>query len=374
MEPALGNGFADLHGRGEKSDGGVNALEEKLKDRIKREGPLTYEAFLDVVLYDHEGGYYKEGKRLRKDYYTSPEIHPVFGKTIATYVENIRVSCGRDKMSVIELGGGSGLLADQIVSGCMHPGSLDYFIIERGKKKETGHIAWVDDLCDLTPIDGLTVIIANEFFDALPFHRVLRTEHGLEEIYVDFADGFAELLSPLSPPVDAFLRSYPLFLNLHQSSEVTIRAGEILSRLTGIVGEGLLLVLDYGYHNEDLAHGRFFDGSTIGYKDFRIREDMFRDLGSMDITHHVNFDHLGAILRGLGWRKVGEIEQYRFLINIGMLQQMMMLPDAERAPAKTLINPQGLGSMISVLGFTKDLSCDVPGFKPKNIFRQAEKI
>jgi SAM-dependent MidA family methyltransferase len=174
--------------------------------------------------------------------------------------------------------------------------------------------------------------------------------------------------------VDSFLRSYPLFLNLHQSSEVAIRAGEILSRLTGIVGEGLLLVLDYGYHNEDLAHGRFFDGSTIGYKDFRIREDMFRDLGSMDITHHVNFDHLGATLRGLGWRKVGEIEQYRFLINIGMLQQMMLLPDAERAPAKTLINPQGLGSMISVLGFTKDLSCDVPGFKPKNIFRQAEKI
>ncbi len=349
-------------------------LEHKLKGRIKRDGPLTFEAFLDVVLYDHEGGYYKEGKRLRKDYYTSPEIHPVFGKTIATYVDDIRVSCGRDKMSIIELGGGSGLLADQIVSGSADRESLDYFLVERGRKEKTDHIVWVDDLCDLTPIDGLTVIIANEFFDALPFHRVLRTERGLEEIYVDFADGFAELLSQLSPPVDSFLRSYPLFLNLHQSSEVTIRAAEILSRLTGIVGEGLLLVLDYGYHNEDLAHGRFFDGSTIGYKDFRIREDMFRDLGSMDITHHVNFDHLCAILRGLGWRKAGEIEQYRFLINIGMLQQMMLLPDVERAPAKPLINPQGLGSMISVLGFTKDLSCDVPGFKPKNIFRQAEKI
>ncbi len=61
-------------------------LEEKLKGRIKREGPLTYETFLDIVLYDEQEGYYKEGKRLRKDYYTSPEIHPVFGKTIATYL------------------------------------------------------------------------------------------------------------------------------------------------------------------------------------------------------------------------------------------------------------------------------------------------
>ena len=222
--------------------------------------------------------------------------------------------------------------------------------------------------------DGLTVIVANEFFDALPFHRVVRTDDGLEEIYVDFADGFAELLGPLSPSVDAFLRSYPLFLNLHQSSEVTIRTAEILSRLNGIVGEGLLLVFDYGYHAEDLAHGRFFDGSTIGYKEFRIRVDMFHDFGSMDITHHVNFDHLCAILHDLGWGKAGEIEQYRFLINSGMLEQMMMLPDAERVPAKTLINPQGLGSMISVLGFTKNLSCDVPGFKPKDFFYQAEKI
>ena len=93
---------------------------------------------------------------------------------------------------------------------------------------------------------------------------------------------------------------------------------------------------------------------------------MFSDLGGMDITHHVNFDHLCAILHGLGWEKAGEIEQYRFLITIGVLEQMMMLPEAERAPAKTLIDPQGLGSMTSVLGFTKNLPCDVPGFKPKN--------
>ena len=346
----------------------MNALEQKLRDRIKREGPLTYEAFLDVVLYDEEQGYYREGKRFRKDYYTSPEIHPVFGKTLATYVEKIQASCDRDRVTIIELGGGAGALADQIVSSRARGSNVDYFIVERGRKRETGHAVWVNDLCDLVPIKGLTIVMANEFFDALSFHRVVMSEGGLQEIYVDFADGFAELLDALSPAVDSFLKSHQLFLHLHQSSEVTTRASEILSRLSGVVDEGLLLVFDYGYHVEDLVHGRFFDGSTIGYKDFMVRHDVFRDLGRMDITHHVNFDHLGAILHRLGWGKAGEIEQYRFLINSGILEQMMMLPDAERTSAKTLINPQALGSMFSVLGFTKDLPCDVPGFRSKNLF------
>ena len=349
-------------------------LERKLRERIKREGPITYEAFLDVILYDEEAGYYREGKRVRKDYYTSPEIHPIFGRTIGKCIEDLRVSCGADKVAIIELGGGSGVLAEQIVSSCTCRGGFEYFIVEHGRKKEMGDIVWVSDLGALPSIRGLTVIVANEFFDALSFHRVVRTDEGLEEVYVDFTDGFAELLGPLCPSVDAFLKSYPLFLNLHQSSEVTVRTAEILSRMNGIIGESLLLVFDYGYHGEDLAHGRFFDGSTIGYKEFRIRENVFHDLGSMDITHHVNFDHLEAILRGLGWRKVGEIEQYRFLINAGILEQMMMLPEAERISAKTLINPHGLGSMISALGFTKNLSCEMAGFKPKICFSQTEKM
>jgi SAM-dependent MidA family methyltransferase len=343
-------------------------LEEKVKGRIRRTGPITFEALLDIVLYDEEEGYYREGKRLRKDYYTSPEIHPVFGKTIAAYIENIRISCGRDKVTVIELGGGSGVLAEQILSGGVQRDSLRYFVVERGRKKETGHIAWVNSISELVPAEGLTVVLANEFFDALPFHRVVRTERGLEEIYVDFADGFTELHGPLSPQVNSFLKSYPLTLNLHQCSEVTMRSGEMLTLLNSIVDEGLLLVIDYGYHNEDLAHGRFFNGSTIGYKDFMIRDDLTSDLGSMDITHHVNFDHLGAMLRDLGWRKAGETEQYRFLLNVGILERMMLLPDRERTSAKMLINPQGLGSMISVLGFTKGLPCDVPGFRQKNVF------
>ncbi|MBP1732394.1 MAG: hypothetical protein H6Q55_2823 [Deltaproteobacteria bacterium] len=344
------------------------SLEQHIKNRIRREGPITYEAFLDTVLYDEKQGYYREGKPYRKDYYTSPEIHPVFGKTLAAYIDRVKALCGRATVTILEMGGGSGALAHQITSSQKEDSGLNYFVVEKGKPKEADCIVWVNDVADLPRIENFVVIIANEFFDALPFHRVVMTESGLREIYLDFADGFVELLGPLTPPVETFLSTHPIHLNLHQAGEVTTRTVEILRQTDEVVKEALLLLIDYGYHSQDVVHGRFFDGSMVGYKNLVMREDVFQSFGTMDITHHVNFDHLTRILDHLGWRKVGEIEQYRFLLNIGMLDQLMALPDAERISAKALINPHGLGSMLSVLGFTKNLSCDVPGFRQQKSF------
>jgi len=349
-------------------------LEQKLREKIQCEGSLTYEAFLDVILYDEERGYYREGKPLRKDYVTSPEVHPLFGTTIGKYIEKIQAACGRDRITIIELGGGSGLLGSQILSTRGQSDSLNYVIVEKGTKKETPGIRWISELDDLPPIEGFPVVIANEFFDALPFHRVTRTDDALEEIYIDFDDGFTERRGPLSPQAASFLGLYPLLLNVHQSSEVNTRTAEVAVQLSNALHEGVLLVFDYGYHSEDLALGRFFEGSVVGYKKFMMRTDVFRELGSADITHHVNFDHLGGVLGKCGWAKSGEMEQYRFLIGAGILEQMMMLPDSQRISAKALIDPEGLGSMISVLGFTKNVSCDLPVFDRKEFCYQGGKI
>jgi len=347
-------------------------LEDKIRERIRREGPITYEAFLDIVLYDEEEGYYREGKLPRRDYFTSPEIHPVFGKTIGRYIESIRTICGTNKITVIELGGGSALLAEQIVSSLAPGDAVEYVIVEKGKRKNSESVRWVSDLGDLTPIKGLAVVVANEFFDALPFHRVVMNDDGIEEIYVNVADRFTENTGPLSPEVRSFLSSRPLLLNLHQMSEVTTRSADVLARLNDLLEEALLLLFDYGYHAEELLLGRFPEGSVVGYKDFLLRNDLTGDLGSLDITHHVNFDHLSAVLIDLGWQKAGEIEQYRFLIHAGMLDEMMLLPDNERIKAKNLINPQGLGSMVSTLGFTKNLRCKISGFNSKTFLSPEE--
>jgi SAM-dependent MidA family methyltransferase len=165
----------------------------------------------------------------------------------------------------------------------------------------------------------------------------------------------------LSKPLASFLDDYPIFLREHQELEVTTAAApvEALSRL---VGNGCLLVFDYGYHQADITAGRFSSGSMLGYRDRKVRDDLFASLGRSDITHHVNFDHLVALLQKAGWRKDGEIEQYRFLHQAGVLTMLGGLTVEERMAVKWLIMPEGLGSTISVLGFSRGLAIPLPGF------------
>ena len=320
-----------------------------------------------MVLYDSELGYYRAGKRPRKDYLTSPEMHPVFGQTLGAYIGQVQASHGRGAVTILELGGGSGILAQQILSVLNEREQCRYIILEKGHEARPGPITWISDPADIPVIGGFTIVLANEFFDALPFHRVVNTEEGLKEIYIDYADGYVEELGALSPPVEAFLQSHPLPLNLRQAAEVTTRTRDILSDISARVEGALLLVFDYGYHTAELAHGRFFEGSMVGYKGMRLRANLYEELGSVDITHHVNFDHLSALIEHLGWTKAGESEQYRFLLNIGVLERMVALPEMERVSAKGVINPHGIGSMISVLGFTRNVAWDVPGFVGKTL-------
>ena len=271
---------------------------------------------------------------------------------------------GQGGLTILELGGGSGILAEQILSHTKDE-QWRYIILEKGRRDDAGPITWVNDPGEIPNISGLTIIIANEFFDALPFHRIVSTEAGLKEAYIDFREGFVEVLGELTPEVEAFLEHYPLSLNLHQSIEVTTRSLAILTDLAVKVEEALLLVFDYGYHISELAVGRFFEGSIVGYKDMKLKQNLFEGIGTADITHHVNYDHLAAMLDHLDWVKVGEIEQYRFLINIGVLERIAALPETERIAAKGVINPQGIGSMISVLSFARNIAWEVPGFGRK---------
>ena len=339
-------------------------MRERLIGRIGREGPITFEAFLETVLYDEKGGYYKAGKVDRKDYHTAPEIHPLFGRTIGRYIEGFCDRLGVRSMNVLEPGGASGRLAAQILSALTHTAVERYVIIDKGEGRKEGPLEWVNSFDVLTPMDeGIAFIVANEFFDALPFHRVANRHGTLHEIYVGYGQGFFEEMGPLSDSLWAFLDRHPVHLQDGQTLEVTTYGLPLVRKLSEIVKQACFLVFDYGYHRAEIAAGRFFDGSLLGYRDRQIRHDLFSDLGHMDITHHVNFDHLSAMLSDAGWQKEGEMEQWRFLQRGGIMELLAEATPEERLAAKWLINPEGLGSMISVLAFSKGVALPMPGFK-----------
>ncbi len=337
-------------------------LEEQLKARMDSAGLLSYQVFLETVLYDEHYGYYRAGKQGPQDYCTSPEIHALFGRTIGAYIEDLCDRVQSPSVTILELGGASGKLAADIISAFTHLTLEAYFILEKGKERRSGAIRWINSLDRLEGVEGFTFILANEFFDALPFHRVIDRGGRLEEVYVGHRDGFFEQTGPLSRPLASFLDDYPILLQEHQELEVTTAAAAPVKAVSSLVGKGCFLVFDYGYHQADITAGRFYHGSMLGYRDRRIRDDLFASLGRTDITHHVNFDHLSALFQKAGWRKDGEIEQYRFLHRAGVLKRLDGLTIEERMSVKWLIMPEGLGSTISVLGFSRGLPFPLPGF------------
>ncbi len=339
-------------------------MRERLIERIGREGPITYEAFLETVLYDEAQGYYRAGKVDKKDYYTAPEIHPLFGRTIGKYIETFCGLLGVSSLNILEPGGASGRLATQILFALTHTVVERYVIIDKGDERKEGPLEWVNTFDRLeSSEEGITFIVANELFDALPFHRVANRQSTLHEIYVGYEQGFFEELGPLSDGLRLFLDRHPVFLHEGQTLEVTTYGLPLIEKLSHAVKKGCFLVFDYGYHQVEIAGGRFFDGSLLGYRDRQIRDDLYADLGRMDITHHVNFDHLSAMLEDAGWQKEGEIPQWRFLQRGGIMELLAEATQEERLAAKWLINPEGLGSMISVLAFSKGLPLPMPGFK-----------
>jgi SAM-dependent MidA family methyltransferase len=338
-------------------------LKDKLIGEILKKGRLSYADVVELLLYDPAHGYYRSGKPHQKDFLTSPEISPIFGHAIGKYLERVCTSLGLSRLSLLELGGASGELAQALISGASGISVERCVIVEKGEHARQGIVEWVDDLRAVPPLEGFTAVIANEFLDALPFHRIRCREGELEEIHVGHGDGFFEEPGPLEPHVRSYLERFPLPLPEGQVLEITPDLLDVAARLSTAVERGIFLVFDYGYHNADIAAGRFPDGSMVGYRDFMLVDDVLEEPGSADVTHHVNFDHLSGILTDQGWRKEGELPQYRFLFQAGMLDALGSLPEAQRLAAKSLIDPRGLGSVISTLAFTKNIDLPIPAFQ-----------
>lgn len=341
----------------------MKRLEQKLRAKIVKSGPITYHEFVETALFDPQDGYYRNGKPDRRDFLTSPEVHPVFGETIAHYALKLAEGVDERQFSILELGGGSGRLGGAVIKALPSSRLARYVILEKAQKdKGEGMIEWVSSAHELPVFSGFTFVIANEFFDALPFHRVVMREGKLREVYLDMEDGFLDVPLPVSPDLAAFLEAYPLYLNDDQSLEVTPDLTHLCSAFSKKIKKGVLLVFDYGYHLEDIASGAFFDGSMVSYRNYVMHGDIFSAIGQRDISHHVNFDHLATALMRAGWKKIGEIPQYRFLHAAGIGARIHSLPGGERGAAKMLLDPEGIGSAFRVLAFVKGETITLSGF------------
>jgi SAM-dependent MidA family methyltransferase len=360
-------------------------LREIIVDEIRRDGPMRFSRYMELCLYHPELGYYSRAtEQFGKagDFYTSSDVHAVFGRLLARQFEEIwRVLDSPERIDVIELGPGRGLFANDVLdwSAKQFPDftrALRYQLVEqsfnfRARLNErltsqvaNGKAAIFETLESAASAAGQHLILfANEFFDALPVEIV--DHRGSVRVGVN-ESRFTEQFVRSSPDELEFLDHFSVQPETGERVEVSLAALGWMDRIAAVFTgrRGFVVLIDYGYTLEEQLAGRHRD-TLMTYRRHHATPSPYDAPGEQDITAHVNFTALRTRSKGHGLDPLALLTQSQFLIAIGEETQFAdafqdsKLPQ-ERAKValqlKHLISPEAMGETFQVLLMSHDVA------------------
>ncbi|BCP54652.1 ATP synthase subunit beta [Kaistia sp. 32K] len=339
-------------------------LGEKLVRRIEALGPITVSDYMAACLGDPEHGYYmtREPFGAAGDFITAPEVSQMFGELIGLWAVECWRRMGRPSEFVLaEIGPGRGtLMADALRAARIEPAFLAaarIHLVEtserlRAVQRETldGHaIEWLERVDDLP--DGPAILLANEFFDALPIRQFLRTDEGWAERMVGLRDGALAFGLRPGARIDGADERAPAGATL----EVATISAAIMATLADRLRRfgGALLAIDYGHAGEGF-------GDTLQAVRGHRFDDPLAHPGEADLTVHVDFAALSRVATAQGARPSPIWTQGEFLLALGLLERAGRLgagkdpatQDAIRAAVERLAGPEAMGTLFKVLCVT----------------------
>jgi SAM-dependent MidA family methyltransferase len=331
---------------------------ERIHAEIRDSGPMPFERFMGLALYDLEG-YFGSGE-LRStqagDFLTSPEVSALFGSTLGRYVAEEHSRIG-DPFAVVEVGAGSGSLLRPL---------LDTVEV-KAVAVETSPAARVslEGLRDVVVMDRLPevirgVVIANELLDNLPMALAQMTHAGWRERWVGIAGDRLELVdAPVRKQVGVWLEAHAGDVPEGGWVEVQLEAARWLDDVLRRLVAGSVVVIDYGDSAEDLLPRRQ-DGTLRTYRAHHLGPHPLDEPGATDITADVNFTALQSTALGAGVTATLS-RQDEFLTELGLRRALSEMRHTEleaaragddrerlrlrnlRTEAETLLHPRGLG-------------------------------
>lgn len=338
-------------------------MKNHIRAVIGAEGPLPFERFMQIALYNGEGGFFA-GEVLRSqkagDFLTSPEVSGLFGETLAEFVAEERRRVG-EPFRLVEVAGGSGsLLRPLLAEEPVEAWAVEVSPSARAALAEVvGSDRVVSALKELgCPWRG--VLVANELIDNLPMAVAQRVNGQWRERWVG-AEG-DDLVFVDAPPRDEVLD----WLGRHAGPvedgdwvEVQLEAWRWVVTALGMLEAGALVVIDYGDTTENLAPRRR-DGTLRTYRAHHLGPHPLDEPGATDITADVNFTALEEAARMAGakaeiWRQDDFLAAYGLRDRITELRHRELelarkREEAERLrvrswrhEAETLMHPRGLG-------------------------------
>jgi SAM-dependent MidA family methyltransferase len=311
-------------------------LSEILKEKIKKEGPVSFRDFMEMALYYPALGYYNsERNKIGKegDYYTSPVLSSLFGELIGKQIEEMWLFLDKKPFTIVEYGAGTGALCNDILHYLENNrplyNELKYCIIEkseamqkRQKQMLPSKVSWCNSIKELAPITGC--ILSNEVLDNFPVHKV-KMQNELMEVFVNYNNGFEELLKPANEKLKNYLQEQDIVLPENYCTEINLQAIDWIKDIASNLATGFVLTIDYGFSCEDLYSPKRNSGTLICYKGHQVNSSPYSDIGNQDITAHVNFSALSCWGKKYDLQCSGFTTQAHFLRSLGLMNYLRKL-------------------------------------------------
>ena len=334
---------------------------------VAADGPLTLDRYMALCLGHPDHGYYMTRDPFGSlgDFITAPEVTQMFGELIGIWCAGVHEAMGKPRaFGLVELGPGRGtLMADLLRAARAAPEFIAAArihlvetspVLRRVQEKTLSaagtSVEWHAHMGDIP--EGPVIVIANEFFDALPVRQFERTGRGWAERVVGI-DGGGLTLGLV--PSAAALPSWTSAAAPGDVAEIAPAAagiaaaiGERLAR-----GPGAALIIDYG-------HARSALGDTLQAVRAHRPVPILEAPGECDLTAHVDFAGLGRALSAAGAAVLAPVTQREFLLRMGLETRLRLLSaaadddgrrDLELA-AERVAGPAEMGHLFKVLAAT----------------------
>jgi SAM-dependent MidA family methyltransferase len=367
----------------------MNLLKQKIIEEIARNGPVPFDRFMEMALYEPSLGYYaSENTEIGKkgDFYTSQHVHSIFGMMIGRQFEEMRDIIGKpDVFYIIEPGAGAAYLCRDVLDYLNSRKLIDHFLYiiqennEHVKKRQqnllnvySDKVRWVSSLDEIGNVKGC--VFSNELLDAFPVKIIEQTDT-LQEVYVTYeADEIKENLDELSTEeiVDYF-NDFGITLPYKYRTEVNLRISDWLRAVSALLSEGFVFTIDYGYPAWDYYSEERNRGTLLCYHKHQYNENPYQFVGEQDITAHVNFSSVRKWGDERGFKTIGFCQQGVYLVSLGIDEMIQTFPQDSKeylfeiAKIKKLILPGTIGETHKVMiQYKGDSRPELRGFSIKN--------
>ena len=355
----------------------MTPLAAAIRERIRRDGPLSIAAYMELCLSHPAHGYYRRGRPIGAagDFVTAPEVSQMFGELVGLWCAAVWQAMGAPRpVRLVELGPGRGtLLADALRAAKTVPGFRDAIEVHLIESSDTLRAEQAERLGDARPAwherfetvpAGPVLAIANEFFDALPIRQFERVGDGWRErvVTLDSSEGLGFAAAGAPRAEESGLGAAPAGSIVERAPAREALAAALARRIAA--EGGAALIVDYGHARPGL-------GDTLQAVRRHRPHGVLDDPGSADLTAHVDFSALARAARGAGAAAFGPVPQGEFLRALGIEARAARLRqnasagqrEAIDSALRRLTGNHAMGALFKALAIAHPASGVPPGFE-----------